>query len=101
MSEAASWQELDTSQRANESAGARCVGLSLETRPDEVDTNMVFFNCDRSGLSAPELKERMAQQGVLMHDESPTRLRLVTHLDVTREQILAAIEAFRRVVLSV
>ena len=30
-------EALEAAQRANEGAGARCVGLSLETRPDEVD----------------------------------------------------------------
>ncbi|NQT51625.1 low-specificity L-threonine aldolase [bacterium] len=99
--------EHNVDRLAEDHANARLLadGLAaipvLDVRPDEVDTNMVFFNCDRSGLSAPELEERMAQQGVLMHHESPTRLRLVTHLDVSREQILAAIEAFQRVLLSV
>ncbi len=36
-SENCSWEELEAAQRQNETAGARCVGLSLETRPDEVD----------------------------------------------------------------
>jgi elongator complex protein 3 len=36
-SEGCSWQELEAAQRENESADARCVGLSLETRPDEID----------------------------------------------------------------
>lgn len=36
-SESAGWDALAESQRANESAEARCVGLSLETRPDEID----------------------------------------------------------------
>lgn len=36
-SETCSWEDLETAQRCNETAGARCVGLSLETRPDEVE----------------------------------------------------------------
>jgi len=35
-SETASWAELEEAQRKNEAAGARCVGLSVETRPDSV-----------------------------------------------------------------
>ena len=31
------WRELERAQRRNESAGSRCVGLSIETRPDHVD----------------------------------------------------------------
>jgi len=34
--ERAHWEELEAAQRANESAELRCVGLSLETRPDHV-----------------------------------------------------------------
>ncbi len=34
--ETATWQELEAAQRVNESARARCVGLSLETRPDHL-----------------------------------------------------------------
>lgn len=34
--EVASWEELADAQRNNETAGARAVGLSLETRPDHV-----------------------------------------------------------------
>ncbi len=34
--ESATWDELASVQRKNETAGSRCVGLSLETRPDYV-----------------------------------------------------------------
>ncbi len=33
----AGWARVEAAQRANEEAGARCVGLALETRPDHVD----------------------------------------------------------------
>ena len=68
---------------------------------DEVETNMVFLSTDRTGMTAADLKRRMAQMGVLMYDTAPNRVRLVTHLDVSREQILAAIEAFKTVLMSV
>ena len=35
--QAADWTELAAAQRANETAATRCVGLSLETRPDRLD----------------------------------------------------------------
>jgi len=40
----ADWRALARVQRANESAAARCVGLSLETRPDHLD------DCEVAGL---------------------------------------------------
>lgn len=70
---------------------------ALDVAAEEVETNMVFFNTDRTGMSAAELVERMAGEGVLLGATAPSRVRLVTHLDVSREQIVAAVEAFRRV----
>lgn len=39
--ESASWPELEAAHLRNEDASARCVGLSLETRPDEIDARSV------------------------------------------------------------
>ena len=39
--EAEDWPRLESAQAANESAGARCVGLVLETRPDHVTADEV------------------------------------------------------------
>jgi elongator complex protein 3 len=36
-SETSSWAALESAQRRNEDAAARCVGLVLETRPDRID----------------------------------------------------------------
>jgi elongator complex protein 3 len=41
IDETASWDELRTAQRANESAAARCVGLVVETRPDHLTLDEV------------------------------------------------------------
>ena len=73
----------------------------LDLDPDEVETNMVFFDCGRTGMTGAELVERMAAEGVLMHDTAPYRIRLVTHLDVSREQVLQAVEAFKHVLMLV
>jgi elongator complex protein 3 len=39
--ESRSWDDLLAAQKANETAGARAVGLSLETRPDSIDETEV------------------------------------------------------------
>jgi elongator complex protein 3 len=39
--ETASWSELEAAHIRNQDAHARCVGLSLETRPDEIDETAV------------------------------------------------------------
>lgn len=40
--ESASWEELFTSQKKNESAKSRCVGLVLETRPDYITQSEII-----------------------------------------------------------
>jgi acetylornithine/succinyldiaminopimelate/putrescine aminotransferase len=50
-------------------------------------------------MAASELKQRMAKAGVLMYDTAPYRIRLVTHLDVSREQILEAVARFKQVLM--
>ena len=42
LAERARWSELEAAQRANENAELRCVGLSLETRPDHVSRGEVL-----------------------------------------------------------
>ena len=61
---------------------------------------MVFFDCHRTGLSGAELVERMAGEGVLMYNTKPDRIRLVTHLDVSRQQVVDAVAAFKRVLMT-
>ncbi|HPD15594.1 MAG TPA: low-specificity L-threonine aldolase [Planctomycetota bacterium] len=73
---------------------------TLDLDPGEVETNMVFFDCSRTGMTAAALKHTMAKAGVLMYDTAPHRIRLVTHLDVTREQVLDAVAIFKRVLMS-
>jgi elongator complex protein 3 len=55
-SEAASWAELEEAQRKNEAAGARCVGLSVETRPDCV--------CEPEALRLRRLGVTKVQVGI-------------------------------------
>jgi len=74
---------------------------TLDLHPGEVETNMVFFGTDRTGMAAAQLRERMAKAGVLMYDTGPNRIRLVTHLDVSREQVLAAVSIFKHALMTV
>jgi threonine aldolase len=50
-----------------------------------------------SGLTAPQAAGNLKEWGILVHAFSKTMIRLVTHLDVSREDIAKALEAFRRV----
>jgi len=64
-------------------------GLRLQNPPDATPTNMVFFFVPSAAVVCDALKLR----GVRMIPMDPTRVRAVTHLDVTSADIDRAIEA--------
>ena len=70
-------------------------GVSI--RPDDVETNIVIFDISGSGMTGPELTEAMKKEGVLIHAFGKTQIRLVTHLDVNKEDIETALKAFAKV----
>jgi threonine aldolase len=71
--------------------GFAAAGLPVE--PDDVETNFVQVDVGPLGLTQAEALERLHQAGVgLSGTVHPTRLRAVTHLDVTDEDIERAIE---------
>jgi threonine aldolase len=66
----------------------------LDIYPSQVETNIVIFRTTR--ITAPELAERLKAEGILCLVIAADRLRMVTHLDVTREHVLKALPAIRR-----
>ena len=66
---------------------AEIKGLSLEGAPETVPTNMVFFTVDPSFGTAQDFCARLAAHGVAAIPMGPGRVRMVTHLDVAREDI--------------
>ena len=66
--------------------------------PAGTDTNLVFFTLD--GVDGTEFRERCAAQGVLCTGTSEQRVRMVCHLDVSREDIEAAISIIASVLKS-
>jgi threonine aldolase len=72
---------------------SRIPGIALD--PAKVQTNIVIFSVKPSGLSAGDFLSRLSARGVLAVPVDGDRVRMVTHLDVTREQVEAAAEAVR------
>jgi elongator complex protein 3 len=75
--EAASWEGLHAAQRRNETAGVRCVGLALETRPDCV-TDAEVRRLRRLGATRIQLGVQSLSDPVLAanrrgHDRETTR----------------------------
>jgi len=62
--------------------------LFVETCPRR--TNMVYFQICKEGLTAEELARRCRLKGVLFNPVSAKRVRLVTHLDVSRSDVREA-----------
>jgi threonine aldolase len=60
-------------------------GLKLE--PETVDTNIVIFDVDAELGTAAAFCARLRDEGVWTNAIAPQRVRAVTHLDVSREQV--------------
>lgn len=69
----------------------------IELDPATVETNIVIFAVRGGPLSADELVAQLEARGVRMIAIGGDRVRAVTHLDVTAEQIEQALDAARAV----
>jgi len=75
-------------------AGLRNIpGLMVEP----VETNLVFFDVAGLGLTAEAFNNLLMQQGVRVSAIESTRIRAVTHLDVSRSQIKEALQVMNAV----
>ena len=75
-------------------AGLPGVGLD----PAHVETNIVIFDVAATGVAATAIAERtLAEHGVRLCPLSATVIRAVTHLDVDRAGVGAAVEALASV----
>ena len=64
-------------------------------------TNIVNFSVVREGLSAPWLEKRMVEEGVLFHALDEREMRMVTHRDVSRDDIEYALERMAAVLRAI
>jgi threonine aldolase len=72
---------------------AELPGIKLD--PETVETNIVIFEVEPRLGSAEQFAARLHERGVWMFATAPTRVRAVTHLDVSRAQIDRAGAVFR------
>jgi threonine aldolase len=71
-------------------------GILLD--PALVDTNIVFFSLAAGApVTALELDERLAEEGILAHALGPVSIRMVTHYQVDDADVDAAVAAVARV----
>ena len=76
-------------RQAMAEAPATMPGISID--PDAVETNMVYFEVHDSPRTAQTMCDPLRDRGVRMPAVSPRRVRAVTHLDVSRDDIERAI----------
>jgi threonine aldolase len=70
---------------------------SLRLVPDQVDTNIVIFEVDPALGTAADFVAALGKAGVRMLTISRTRVRAVTHLDVSHEEVQAACEILQQI----
>ncbi|HLT19878.1 MAG TPA: GntG family PLP-dependent aldolase [Thermomicrobiales bacterium] len=71
----------------------------IEIDPDDIETNIVFFDVSETGRSAAEINDATTAKGVRMGGRG-TRIRAVTHLDITSDDIDRALETIYDVVVN-
>jgi len=75
---------------------AKIPGIRID--PNKVQTNIVIFEVGQAGLTSAQFIERLAQRKVLGGAVDSTRVRMVTHLDVSREDVEQAVRMVGEVV---
>ncbi len=61
---------------------------AVELDPEEVETNIVFFSLGpASPLTAPALVDRLRSEGILANALGPDRVRMVTHYQITMDDV--------------
>jgi len=64
---------------------------------ESVHTNIVVIDIKESGIQVGEALDKLKEKGVLAVPFGRTQIRCVTHLDVNRDDIDQALNAFKQV----
>jgi threonine aldolase len=73
---------------------AQINGIQLD--PDSVQTNIVLFDVNGTGLGGEALVQRLAAEGVLLIEFGPATVRAVTHMGLSEADIDQAVEIIAR-----
>ena len=94
---------VDRLKEDHDNAKRLALGLKeirgIAVNPDHVETNIIIFGVAGTGMTSPAVRDAMKNEGVLMNALPGNEIRVVTHLDVTRDDINKALAAFRKVIL--
>jgi len=70
----------------------------IQIRPENVQTNIVLYDVSETGLTSTEFLKRLSERKLLGGPVDATRIRMVTHLDVNRNDIEQALRIIGEVV---
>ncbi|MFK3939556.1 low-specificity L-threonine aldolase [Alkalihalobacillus sp. NPDC078783] len=72
-------------------------GLNVASK---VETNILMMDVSETGLTSTQFVEKLKEQGVLANPFAPTIVRLVTHYDVSKDDIQQTTEILENIVTS-
>jgi len=87
---------------ADDHANAKklAMGLSemdgISVNPDDIRTNIVFFEINRADLPPVALADRLKAEGVRVGPKPPNQIRAVTNYHISSEDIDYTLKAFRK-----
>lgn len=70
-------------------------GVTLQN--DVCETNLVFFDVGGTGVNARDVAAQLLERGIRIGAQTDTRMRAVTHLDVSGEDINYTLTALREI----
>ena len=74
-------------------ANAKLMAEHISLDPAGIQTNIVIFDIAKAGLTPADFLARLKSSGILAGSVGGTRIRLVTHYDVSREDCVRAADA--------
>ena len=85
---------------AEDHANAKLMAERMGLDPAKIQTNIVIFDIARTGQAPPDFLARLKTSGVLAGSVGGSRIRLVTHYDVSREDCVRAADAIAALLLT-
>lgn len=90
--------ENNISRLAEDHEHARQIAAAIEKKEMvkmvlPVETNIIIFELN-DHISAPALVAKLKEHSILAYAISPNRIRLVVHLDITKEMVAQTIQVF-------
>lgn len=92
---------IDRLSEDHENARVLAEGLAeipgIDLDPSKVRTNIIIFEISKRGWSARRYIEELKKHGISADDFSTSKVRMVTHKDVSRDDVLRAVNVTRRI----